>query len=242
MSSSDWAYDRDLLPLKDNVPTRSFPVVTVALIAANVLVYLWEVSSPGLQAHVQSWGYYPCAVEGPCTTAAAQGHHEVVETVFSSMFMHGGLVHIGGNMLFLWIFGNNVEDSMGRVRFLLWYLAAGLAAIAAQTIVTLQFSNNAGASVPNVGASGAIAGVLGAYFVLLPQAIVLVLIFFFLREIPAMVFLGIWFVFQLWDGGFAVLHPQAAGDVAFFAHVGGFLFGVATVRLVVKRRPLRPAW
>ena len=128
-------------------------------------------------------------------------------------------------MLFLWIFGNNVEDSMGRVRFLLWYLAAGLAAIAAQTIVTLQFSDAAGASVPNVGASGAIAGVLGAYFVLLPQARVRVL-----------------FLFQLWDGGFAVLHPQAGGGVAFFAHIGGFVFGLATVKLVIRREPLRPAW
>jgi membrane associated rhomboid family serine protease len=161
------------------------------------------------------------------------------------MFMHGGWLHIGGNMLFLWIFGNNVEDSMGRVRFLVWYLAAGLAATAAQTFVTLQFSDAAGASIPNVGASGAIAGVLGAYFLLLPQASVLtVFIFFFifLREIPAVAFLGLWFLFQLWEGGFSILQPQAGGGVAFFAHIGGFVFGLLTVRLLATRRPLRPAW
>jgi membrane associated rhomboid family serine protease len=232
-----------VLPIKDNVPTRTFPVVTVSLIIVNVVVWLWEVRT-GVNHEVLRYGYYPCSVEGPCVAPAASIHHVAwFLAAFSAMFLHGGWVHIGGNMLFLWIFGNNVEDSMGRLRFLLWYLAAGLAAIAAQTIVTLQFSDAAGASVPNVGASGAIAGVLGAYFVLLPRASVLVLFFFvLLREIPAVVFLGIWFLFQLWDGGFAVLHPQAGGGVAFFAHVGGFLFGLATVKLVVKREPLRPAW
>jgi membrane associated rhomboid family serine protease len=162
---------------------------------------------------------------------------------FTSMFMHGGWVHLGGNMLFLWIFGNNVEDALGRVRFLLWYIAAGLAAVATQTAVTLLFSDPAGASIPNVGASGAIAGVLGAYIVLLPRASVLTLFFFvILREIPAGFFLGIWFLFQLLDGGFAILQPQAGGGVAFFAHIGGFVFGMATVLLVAKQRPLRPAW
>jgi membrane associated rhomboid family serine protease len=112
--------------------------------------------------------------------------------------------------------------------------------------VTLAFANDAGASIPNVGASGAIAGVLGAYFVLLPRASVLtafIIIFFvFLREIPAVWFLGIWIVFQLWEGGFALLHPQSGGGVAFFAHIGGFLFGALTIRLLAERRPLRPAW
>jgi membrane associated rhomboid family serine protease len=111
--------------------------------------------------------------------------------------------------------------------------------------VTLHFANVADRSIPNVGASGAIAGVLGAYFLLLPKARVLTLIFFgiiLIRELPAMLFLGVWFVFQLWDGGFAVLHPQAGGGVAFFAHIGGFVFGAATVYLVIKRRPMRPAW
>jgi membrane associated rhomboid family serine protease len=234
-----------VLPLKDNVPTRRFPVVTVGLIAANVLVYLWEVSSPGLEAHVYDWGYYPCAVDGPCVGQHAVAHHELVETAFSSMFMHGGLVHIGGNMLFLWIFGNNVEDALGRVRYLLWYLAAGLAATAAQTFVTLQFGNAGDASIPNIGASGAVAGVLGAYFLLLPRARVLTLIilgvFFLFREIPAIFFLGIWIALQALSGTLSLTTPEAGGGVAFFAHIGGFAFGLLTVHLIKKRQPLRPA-
>src|ERR671936_1354271 len=161
------------------------------------------------------------------------------------MFMHGGWVHIGGNLLFLWIFGNNVEDAMGHARFMLSYIAAGLAAAATQTFVTLEFAGTNGASIPNVGASGAIAGVLGAYFVLLPNASVLtafIFFFVFLREIPAIYFLGLWFLFQLLEGSFSILQPQAGGGVAFFAHVGGFAFGLITVRLITKRRPLRPAW
>jgi membrane associated rhomboid family serine protease len=233
-----------MLPIKDNVPTRTFPVITVALIAANLVVWLWELSGPSVDDRVLHYGYYPCSLEGPCIAPAAAVHHlPWFEGAFSSMFLHGSWLHIGGNMLFLWIFGNNVEDSLGRGRFLIWYVVAGLAAVALQTFITLRFSDAAGASIPNVGASGAIAGVLGAYFVLLPQASVLTLFFFILlREIPAVVFLGLWFVFQLWDGGFSILHPEAGGGVAFFAHIGGFLFGALTIRLVAVRRPLRPAW
>jgi membrane associated rhomboid family serine protease len=231
-----------VIPLKDNVPTRTFPLVTVGLIIGNTIVWLWEWRS-GVNREVFHYGYYPCTIDNECLAQVVPSDRlPWYEGAFTSMFLHGSWLHVGGNMLFLWIFGNNVEDSMGRVRFFLWYLAAGLAATAAQTFVTLQFSNAAGASVPNVGASGAIAGVLGAYFVLLPQASVLTVFFFILIEIPAMVFLGIWFVFQLWEGGFAALHPQTGGGVAFFAHVGGFVFGLATVRFAIKRRPLRPAW
>jgi membrane associated rhomboid family serine protease len=236
-----------MLPIKDNVPTRAFPVVTVALIVANVLVWLWEVTGTPVNADVAHYGYYPCTVDSSCLASQVPADHlPAWEGVFSSMFMHGSWIHIGGNMLFLWIFGNNVEDAFGRVRFLLWYLAAGVAAAAAQTVVTLAFSGAQGASIPNVGASGAIAGVLGAYFVLLPRASVLtafILIFFvFLREIPAVWFLGFWFVFQLWEGGFALVHPQAGGGVAFFAHVGGFSFGLLTARLMTRQPPLQPAW
>ena len=222
------------------MPTRRFPVVTVGLIVLNVLVYLWEVGGSGLEAHVYEWGYYPCDIEGPCVGPAV-GHAPLWAMTFSSMFMHGGLLHLGGNMLFLWIFGNNVEDALGHVKFLLWYLAAGLAATAVQTFVTLQWGNAQEASIPNVGASGAIAGVLGAYFLLHPRAGVLTAIvlgfFFVLREIPAIFFLGIWFLFQLIEGGFGIVHPESGGGVAFFAHVGGFVFGLLTVRLLASRRP-----
>jgi membrane associated rhomboid family serine protease len=232
-----------VLPLKDNVPTRSFPVVTVGLIVVNVLVFLWEESGKGLNAHVFSWGYYPCAIDGPCVGPATH-HHEVVATIFTSMFMHGGIVHIGGNMLFLWIFGNNVEDALGRVRFLIWYLLGGIAATAAQTFVTIDFGTARDASIPNVGASGAIAAVLGAYFLLLPRASVLTAIFlgffFIFREVPAILFLGIWILLQALDGTFSLTTPQAGGGVAFFAHIGGFLFGIATVHLVKVRPPLQP--
>jgi len=234
-----------VLPLKDNVPTRTFPLVTVALIVANSIVWLWEWKT-GVNKEVLHYGYYPCTLDHECLASIVpMDRLPWYEGAFTGMFLHGGWLHIGGNMLFLWIFGNNVEDAMGKVRFFLWYLAAGLAATALQTFVTLKFSGALGASIPNVGASGAIAGVLGAYLVLLPRARVLTAFFFiliFLREIPAVLFLGIWFLFQLWDGGWAILHPQAGGGVAFFAHVGGFVFGMLTVYLVAVRRPLRPSW
>src|SRR5256885_9789416 len=183
-----------MLPIKDNVPTRTFPVVTVTLIAINVAVWLFY-QLPNLDRSVHDLAFHPCEVNGSC----AQIDKGWPLTALTSMFMHGSWLHIGGNMLFLWIFGNNVEDSLGRVRFFLWYLAAGLAASLAQTFVTLQFSDPAGSSIPNIGASGAIAGVLGAYLVLLPNASVLTLFFFvfifFWRQIPAFLFLAVLFVF-----------------------------------------------
>jgi rhomboid family protein len=230
-----------MLPLRDNVPTRSFPIVTIALIAANALVWFWELKAPGVGTHVFRDGFYPCSVSGPCVPPAPADHLPWYEGAFTSMFMHASWSHILGNMLFLWIFGNNVEDALGHVRFLLWYLAAGLAATAAQTFVTLHWATPQDASVPSIGASGAIAGVLGAYFVLLPAARVLTLVFFFIPvEIPALVFLGIWFLFELWQGDYSITHPQGGGGVAFFAHVGGFVFGLATVHLVRRRDWVRP--
>jgi membrane associated rhomboid family serine protease len=231
-----------VLPLRDNVPTRSFPIVTVGLIVANFLVFFWELSGGRFDQHVLRYSYYPCSVEGPCVGPAANHHLPFWEGAFSSMFMHAGWVHILGNMLFLWIFGNNVEDAMGKVRFLVFYLCAGLAATALQTFVTLHSSGAAGASVPNLGASGAIAGVLGAYFVLLPTAKVLTWVGFFLVEIRAFWFLGIWFVLQAITGNLQIAHPEAGGGVAAFAHIGGAAFGLLTVNLFRTRRPLEPLY
>jgi membrane associated rhomboid family serine protease len=148
-------------------------------------------------------------------------------------------------MLFLWIFGNNVEDALGHGRYLAFYLASGFVATGVQTFITLYFGTPEEARIPNLGASGAISGVLGAYLVLLPRAKVITAIFVFFvlfQEIPAWVFLGVWFLFQAWSGGFSLLNPQAGGGVAFFAHLGGFLFGFLAVKLFVKRPPLQPAY
>ena len=177
-------------------------------------------------------------MQGPCT-GAARDHLEWPEGVFTGMFLHASWLHILGNMLFLWIFGNNVEDVMGRVRFLVFYVASGFVAALAQAAVTLHFAGTHAASVPTVGASGAIAGVLGAYFVLLPRARVVTLL---LGLIPfplrASIFLGLWFVFELWQADFSLTHPGSAGGVAFTAHAGGVLFGALTVRLWQVRPPV----
>jgi rhomboid family protein len=235
-----------MIPLRDNVPTRTFPLVTIGIIVVNVIVWLWEVGGgTSVETDVIHYGYYPCQIDGPCVDPATQASVPWYGNVFTSMFMHGGWEHIIFNMLFLWIFGNNVEDALGRVRFFLWYIAGGLAATAAQTFVTLRFADTQDASIPNIGASGAIAAVLGAYLILLPRASVLSVIFvglIFLREIPAIWFLGFWFLFQLWQGGWSVAHPEAGGGVAFFAHIGGFVFGLLTVSLVARQRPLRPSY
>jgi membrane associated rhomboid family serine protease len=227
-----------LFPLKDNVPTRSFPVVTVALIAINFAVWILY-QLPNLDRSVVEFAYQPCEVVSSCPPGTAVGHDWDV-TWLTSMFMHGSWLHIIGNMLFLWIFGNNVEDAMGPIRFLGFYLLSGIAATGAQTFVTLWAGTNADAAVPNLGASGAVSGVLGAYLLLLPTAKVLTLLLYFLIEVPAFLFLGFWFGFQLWEGGFSIVQPQSGGGVAFFAHIGGFVFGVLTVRLFMVRPPLRP--
>ena len=230
-----------MLPLRDNVPTRRFPVVTVGLIVANFIVWFWELTKPGVDVHVLRDGFYPCAVQGPCHIPLGVHPLPWYEGVFTGMFMHASWEHILGNMLFLWIFGNNVEDTIGRLGFFFWYLAAGVAAMASQTAVTLAFTGTSGASIPNIGASGAIAGVLGGYFILYPRAKVLTWIFIIIREIPAFWFLLIWIGLQLWSGGLAITQPQAGGGVAFFAHIGGFAFGILTIRLVGRQPDDVPA-
>jgi rhomboid family protein len=229
-----------MFPIRDNVPTRSFPFVTVALIAINAAVWLFY-QVPDVEASARELAYQPCEVNDSCPVVG----EDWPVTALTSMFMHGGWLHIIGNMLFLWIFGNNVEDTFGHVRFLCFYLLGGFAATALQTFITLEYGSEAEATIPNLGASGAVSAVLGAYLMLLPRASVAVLIFIgliFIRELPAFLFLGIWFLFQLVEGGFSLVHPEAGGGVAFFAHIGGFVFGMLTVFVFRKRSPLRPAY
>jgi rhomboid family protein len=225
-----------VIPLWDSIPTRRFPLVTVALIAANAAVWIFY-QLPRLQASAFELGFQPCVADGSCND---QGVRWPVDLV-TAMFAHGGWAHILGNMLFLWIFGNNVEDAMGRVRFVVFYLGAGLAASATQIWVTLRFGAVEEATIPNIGASGAIAGVLGAYIVLYPNARVVTLVFLFLFELPALFFIGFWFLLQLWLGGFSLMAPESGGGVAFFAHIGGFVFGLLTVRLFARHRRPRIA-
>jgi membrane associated rhomboid family serine protease len=233
-----------VLPLKDNVPTRHFPVVTASLIVANVLffVFVQEAGTePGFESSVRDLAYHPCEVNDSC--AQGQVGEGWLLTAFTSMFMHGDWLHLIGNMLFLWIFGNNVEDSMGRFRYLVFYVLAGLAATALQTVITLETASAQAATIPNLGASGAVSGVLGAYFLLLPTARVLTLIFFFLlREVPAFFFLLVWFAFQAYDANLQLEHPPEGGGVAVFAHLGGMVFGLLTVKLFQVRDPMRPAY
>jgi len=218
-----------MIPLYDENPTRIFPLITVLLIAANVAVFIYELILPS-----------PQALEGFVRAAAIIPYDvthnldpRVSLTLFTSLFVHAGWLHIIGNMLYLWIFGNNVEDAMGHLRFALFYLLCGLAASAAQIAVNID------SPVPNIGASGAIAGVLGAYLILFPRARVvsLVTLGYFVRlvKVPAVLVLGLWIVVQLFSG-LASLGMPEVGGVAWFAHLGGFLVGLLLVRLFVRRR------
>jgi membrane associated rhomboid family serine protease len=229
-----------MLPLRDNIPTRRFPVVTVVIIAVNFAVWiLYEL--PNLNRAILDSGYFPCELVHECV---APGNPWWID-VFTSMFMHGGWEHILGNMLFLWIFGNNVEDTLGRPRFVVFYLLGGLVATGLQTAVTVETASRAAAEVPNVGASGAIAAVLGAYIVLLPRGRVLTWVIpFFVFELPAIAFLGIWFLLQLLLGSQSFVQPEQGGGVAFFAHIGGFVFGLLAVRLFStgRPRPVQPVY
>ncbi len=273
-----------MIPIKDNIPTLRFPVVTVALIALNLVVFAWQLTQstdPGSSSspHIPSvsqrdetmleYGAIPyrlthpgkdCAVgrvpgranggggslqvvcQGTSDYRSAQSQPDFSPldsppwwvTVFTSMFLHGGVLHIAFNMLFLWIFGNNVEDSMGRPRFLLFYLLAGVVAAYAQALLT------SGSTVPAIGASGAIAGVLGGYLLLFPRArvltVVLIILFFTIIEIPASILLAIWFVLQFVPALGQVTSSVAGGEgIAYWAHVGGFAFGLAAIKLFANR-------
>ncbi len=218
-----------MFPLKDDIPTRRFPVLTVGIIVVCTLVYfLFERGGLGLgstgQQVVGDWGARPCELTQECPD---RGDAPWYLTIVSSMFLHGSLLHLGGNMLFLWIFGNNIEDSMGRVRFVAFYLLGGLAALA------LQALTDTGSAIPTVGASGAIAAVLGGYALLYPRArvltVVFIVIFFTILQLPALVVLALWFLLQLLP---AFAEPVGSeGGVAYFAHIGGFLFGLALIKV-----------
>ena len=218
-----------MLPLSDLLRARSFPFVNVALIVANFLVWiLYEIPSP--ESSVDRWSFYPCAVDSSCHAAEPW-----LLTWFTAMFMHASWDHILGNMLFLAIFGKNVEDAYGHLRYLVLYLAGGFVASLTQAAMTLLAGSAGDAQVPNLGASGAIAAVLGAYLVLYPTSRVLTWVVVWVVKIPAYVFLGGWFVYQLVEANWGLLSPDAnGGGVAFFAHVGGFAFG-AVVTVALKR-------
>jgi membrane associated rhomboid family serine protease len=221
-----------MIPLRDNIPSHRTPVVTVGLIAANILVYVNQLMLPP-QAAVQFihlYGLIPLEISGGDLLVS----HPVplYATVFTSMFVHGGLFHLGGNMLYLWIFGDNVEDRIGRRKFLVFYLLSGLAAAAT------QIWTDPASKIPMVGASGAISGVLGAYLFLFPHARVLTLIplgfFYRLVEVPALIVLGFWIIVQVLNG-VGTLGVQVGG-VAWFAHIGGFVAGLVMVVLFAGGR------
>src|SRR5262245_13069626 len=219
-----------MLPLADGLPARRFPIVNVAIIAANFAVWLFY-ELPNLNHAVYHASFYPCTVNGSC-----HGPEPWEVSWFTSMFLHGSWDHILGNMLFLAVFGKNVEDAFGHLGYLAFYLAGGLVATVTQTAMTLLAGTTADARVPNLGASGAIAAVLGAYFVLYPRSQVLGLIGIFPVRISAWFFLGFWFLYQLLEANFGLFQSSAnGGGVAFFAHVGGFLFGLVLTRLLLQR-------
>jgi len=222
-----------LIPYKDDNPTAVFPFITIGIIALNVLVYLWEISSPsGQQQTAFSYGAIP---HNLLTFERNQPIHPVA-TVFSSMFLHGGLFHLGGNMLYLWIFGNNIEDRLGHIRFLIFYLLSGVVAAYAHTITEPN------SRIPMIGASGAVSGVLGAYLLLFPHARVHTVIFFGffwqIVRVPALVVIGFWAIIQLING-IITKGLLSQGGVAWFAHVGGFLFGLLTIRLWLPKRRVK---
>ncbi|HEX6703086.1 MAG TPA: rhomboid family intramembrane serine protease [Gaiellaceae bacterium] len=224
-----------MIPLSDGIPARRFPIVNVALIVANFAVWLFY-ELPDLRSAVFHASFYPCTVNGSCHGPEPWGVSWI-----TSMFLHGSWDHILGNMLFLAVFGKNVEDAFGHLRYLAFYFAGGFAATITQTAMTLLFGTTAESHVPNLGASGAIAAVLGAYFVLYPTSTVRGLFVIFPVRIPAMVFLGFWFLYQLFEANFGLLGATAnGGGVAFFAHVGGFVFGFLVARVLAGAGRIAP--
>ncbi|HEX8410210.1 MAG TPA: rhomboid family intramembrane serine protease [Thermoanaerobaculia bacterium] len=231
-----------MIPLRDDNPRRTVPFVTYTLIALNALAFFWELSlGPNLDQALVQLAFIPARYWLPGNWVFD------LFTILFSMFLHGGLLHIGSNMLYLWIFGDNIEDRLGHGRYLVFYLLCGLAATMAHAVFS------AGSRVPAIGASGAIAGVLGAYLLLYPHARVLTLIpivfFITVRELPAILILGLWFVLQLFSGvgSLGVRDAQDLGGIAYFAHIGGFVAGMLFIGLFggfrkPRRREPPPPW
>jgi membrane associated rhomboid family serine protease len=210
-----------MIPLSDGLTVRRFPFVNVALIVANFAVWIFY-ELPNLHAAVFHASFYPCTVDGSCSGPEPWGVSWV-----TAMFMHGSWDHILGNMIFLFVFGKNVEDAFGHLRYLAFYFAGGFVAMLVQAAMTLLFGTALETRIPNLGASGAIAAVLGAYFVLYPTSTVRGLFVIFPVRLSAWFFLGFWFLYQLFEANFGLFGATAnGGGVAFFAHVGGFIFGV----------------
>jgi len=227
-----------MIPLRDDNPTRSTPVVNVALIALCVIVFLWEIMLPGREAEqaINLLGFIPAVFFGHADFPQPWIAPEF--SIVTSMFMHGGWMHLLGNMLYLWIFGDNVEDEFGHVGFLGFYFAGGIVS------AVIHSALNADSPLPTVGASGAIAAVLGAYAVFYPRARVLTLvpivIFIQVLSLPALLVLGLWFVVQFFSGALS-LGGGASGGIAWWAHIGGFAFGMVMAATHRRRQPSR-AW
>jgi membrane associated rhomboid family serine protease len=221
-----------MIPIRDENPTHAAPVVTIALIGVNVLVFVWQLALPqgSAEAAVYSLGLIPAVLFGSAELPAEIRTVPALMTPITSMFLHGGFLHLAGNMLYLWVFGDNIEDRMGRGRFLLFYVLCGIAAALAQALPDM------GSTIPMIGASGAVSGVLGAYLLLYPRTPVLVaiplLIVLYTFHMPAVIVLGIWFVGQLLS---SLAQAEEAG-IAFRAHVGGFIAGLLLVRLFARPR------
>jgi membrane associated rhomboid family serine protease len=240
-----------MIPISDSVRARSFPYVNVAIIVVNLLVFMYEVALSGdptrfgrteLDVFIEHWANVPACtfdalgwdrIEARSQICVRQP--EPLATLFTSLFMHGGWLHVGGNMLFLWVFGDNVEDAMGHVRYLVFYVLAGTAGSLAHGFADM------GSTTPSLGASGAIAGVMGAYIVLFPRANIVVFLGLLLLPIPlpAFVVIGMWFVIDLFRGVATLGVETATGGVAYFAHIGGFVAGALLVSLFMLGRPRR---
>ena len=223
-----------MIPIRDRNPSGTFPLVTVSIIIINVLVFLFELSlGRKLDAFLFQYGVIPlkviCSSDIPAST--------FVNTYFpflSYMFLHGGFIHLIGNMWYLWIFGDNIEDTLGRFKFIMFYLLCGIGS----AIVHVYFNNQSG--IPCIGASGAIAGVLGAYMVTFPRARILVIIPLFIMwemiELPAIVVLGFWFLIQFFTGTAAISSIGGGGEIAWWAHIGGFVLGIILIKIFSKLR------